>query len=114
MENKRVAPPGPPPVIRKMSPKVLNVEITDNNTVTMLGLHQLVFGRDQFQLADPFDVVSEVFPSGETADAIVQIPAGATTGTRFAVYSRNLNLRNGSFGGANHNPGGMMTFIQVS
>lgn len=85
----------------------------DNHTMTMLGLRQTVIGRDDFGLANPFNIVSEIFPSGQTQDAIVQIPPG-TSGKLFPLYNRNLNLQNGAFGSAGHSPGGMMAFISVS
>ena len=86
---------------------------SDNNTVTMLGLRQRVLARDAYALADPFDVVTQTFPSGETSDALITIPVGAAAGSKFPVYNRNLQLANGSPGASNHSPGGMMTFIHV-
>jgi FtsP/CotA-like multicopper oxidase with cupredoxin domain len=86
----------------------------NNHTMMLLGLHEKVIGRDDFALADPFDVVSETFSSGQTADAIVEIPAGAS-GQMFPLYNRNLNLRNGPFGNpGSTDQGGMMVFIDVS
>jgi FtsP/CotA-like multicopper oxidase with cupredoxin domain len=62
----------------------------DNNTMTLLGLHERMIGQDANALANPFDVVSETFPSGETAEALVAIPAGAASGTKYALYNRQL------------------------
>ncbi len=70
----------------------------DHNTMTMLGLRQRLLARDGYPLSNPFSVVSETFPAGGTGDALVTIPA--TSGARFPVYNRNLNL-------------GMMRFLQV-
>jgi FtsP/CotA-like multicopper oxidase with cupredoxin domain len=90
----------------------------DNNTLTMLGLRQTVIGCDQFALADPFNVVAQVFPSGGTADAIVETAGDASHAAvmpgAYPLYSRNLNLRNGAFGGPSYNPGGMLTIINVT
>jgi FtsP/CotA-like multicopper oxidase with cupredoxin domain len=72
----------------------------DHNTMTLLGLHQRMVARDGYALANPFSVVSETFPAGETGDALVSVPATALPGTRYPLYNRNLNL-------------GMMTFLQV-
>jgi FtsP/CotA-like multicopper oxidase with cupredoxin domain len=87
---------------------------TDNHTMMLLGLHERLIGRDDFAIADPFDVVSQTFSSGQTADAIVEIPAGAS-GQMYPLYNRNLDLRNGPFGGpGSTDQGGMMLFINVS
>jgi FtsP/CotA-like multicopper oxidase with cupredoxin domain len=72
----------------------------DHNTMTFLGLHQRLVARDGYVLTNPFSVVSETFPAGETGDALVSVPATAPSGTKYALYNRNLNL-------------GMMTFLQV-
>jgi FtsP/CotA-like multicopper oxidase with cupredoxin domain len=69
----------------------------DNNTMSMLGLRQKLIREDGYALPAPYEVVSQTFPSGETADGLVTIPAGAG---RYPLYNRNLNL-------------GMTTFVQV-
>jgi FtsP/CotA-like multicopper oxidase with cupredoxin domain len=69
----------------------------DNNTMSMLGLRQKLVREDGYALPAPYEVVSQTFPSGETADGLVTIPPG--TG-RYPVYNRNLNR-------------GMTTFVQV-
>jgi FtsP/CotA-like multicopper oxidase with cupredoxin domain len=63
----------------------------DNNTMTLLGLHERLIARDGYKLANPFDVDSETFPSGATADAIVTLPAGLASGTRYPLYNRQLH-----------------------
>jgi Multicopper oxidase len=72
----------------------------DHNTMGLLGLHQRMVGRDGFTLANPFDVVSETFPAGETGDALVTVPAATLAGTRFPLYNQNGKP-------------GMSTFLQV-
>jgi FtsP/CotA-like multicopper oxidase with cupredoxin domain len=62
----------------------------DNNTMTILGLHQRLIGRDANALANPFDVVSQTLPAGQTTDAIVAVPSGASSGTRYALYNRQF------------------------
>jgi FtsP/CotA-like multicopper oxidase with cupredoxin domain len=84
----------------------------DNNTLTLLGLHQRLIARDAYPLTNPFDVVSETFPSGQTVDAIAMIPAAAA-GTRFWLYNRQLHLTNGALGSSQYAPGGMQTFLRV-
>ena len=48
-----------------------------------------------------------------TADEIATIPAAAASGSAFPLYNRNLHLTNGAFGGPQHSPGGMLTFMRV-
>ena len=52
---------------------------------------------------------AETIPEGGTADEIVTVPAGSASGTKIAIYDRNLNLVNGSAAGI----GGRLRFIQV-
>ena len=92
--------------------RYLNAGI-DNNTMTMLGLHERLLARDAYPLTNPYDVVSQTFPSGGTADALITIPATASSGTKFPLYNRNLRLVNGTLASPNRNPGGMLTFINV-
>ena len=72
----------------------------EHSALTLLGLHQRLVARDGLGLQNPFSVVSEILPSGETADAVVAVPATAASGTKYPLYNRNLNL-------------GMTTFLQV-
>jgi FtsP/CotA-like multicopper oxidase with cupredoxin domain len=69
----------------------------DNNTMSMLGLRQKLLRQDGYALPAPYEVVSQTFPSGATADGVVTIPAGTA---RYPLYNRNLNR-------------GMTTFVQV-
>jgi hypothetical protein len=71
----------------------------------LLGMHQRVIARDARPLGNPFDATAETVPAGATEDTIATIPA---SGTRFALYNRQLHLTNGATA-----PGGMMTFIEV-
>jgi FtsP/CotA-like multicopper oxidase with cupredoxin domain len=80
-----------------------------HHTMELLGLRQLEIAEDAYPLDDPLDVIAETFPSGTTGDMIVTISGGATAGTQFPLFSRNLNVTNdGSF------PGGMLTFVTVT
>jgi len=79
-----------------------------HHTMTMLGMHQRVIGRDAYPVTFPYDVVGETIPAGSTLDTIVTIPPGAAAGAKFPLYNRQLHLTNaGAF------PGGMLTFIEV-
>jgi FtsP/CotA-like multicopper oxidase with cupredoxin domain len=79
-----------------------------HHTMELLGLHQREIAEDAYPLDDPLDLVSETFPTGTTGDMIVTVPASATVGTSFPLFSRNLNVTNdGTF------PGGMLTYISV-
>ena len=62
----------------------------DNNTMAILGLHQRLIGRGANALANPFDVVSQTLPAGETADVIVAVPGSASPGTRYPLYNRQF------------------------
>jgi FtsP/CotA-like multicopper oxidase with cupredoxin domain len=85
----------------------------DNNTMTMLGIRETLVGRDGNAVSNPFSVVTNTFPSGETLDALIHIPAGSA-GSKFPIYNRNLHLTTGSYGGTNFDQGGMMTFLNVT
>lgn len=79
-----------------------------HHTMMMLGMHQRVVGKDAYPAMFPYSVVSETIPAGSTLDAIVTVPGSATTGTKFPLYNRQLQLTNaGTF------PGGMFTYIEV-
>jgi hypothetical protein len=79
-----------------------------HDTMTMLGMHQRVIGRDAYPVTFPYDVVGETIPAGSTLDTIVTVPPGAAAGAKFPLYNRQLHLTNaGAF------PGGMLTFIEV-
>jgi FtsP/CotA-like multicopper oxidase with cupredoxin domain len=80
----------------------------DHHTMTLLGMHQRIVGRDAAKLGYPFDVVAETIASGQTMDAIATVPAGAPGGAKFALYNRQLRITN-----VNEFPGGMLTLIDV-
>jgi hypothetical protein len=79
--------------------RYLNAGI-DNNTMTVLGLHERMLAQDAYPLTNPFDFVAETFASGQTGDALVQVPAGTASGTRYPLYNRNLQM-------------GMFTYLTV-
>lgn len=79
-------------------------------TTTMLGIDARLVGRSGSLLGAPFDFVAETFPAGSAADAIVTVPSGAASGTKFPIYDRHLGLVNGS---PASNPGGRIRYIEV-
>jgi FtsP/CotA-like multicopper oxidase with cupredoxin domain len=62
----------------------------DNNTMTLLGVHERLIARDAYPLSNPFSVVTETFASGQTSDAVVTVPASASPGAAFPLYNRQL------------------------
>ncbi|MEV7008625.1 multicopper oxidase domain-containing protein [Streptosporangium sp. NPDC051022] len=77
----------------------------DNTSMRLLGLYERVIARDAHPLGNPFEATSETIPAGGTEDAVVTVPP---TGSRFALYNRQLHLTNGA-----SSPGGMLTFVEV-
>jgi len=82
---------------------------SEHISMTVLGADATVVGREGSLLTTPLGVTSETIPDGGTADVLVSIPAGSASGSKFAVYDRNLNLVNGAATGI----GGRLRFIQV-
>ncbi len=80
------------------------------HSMALLGAHQMVIALDGSQLDFSRRFVAETFGPGQTADAIVAVPAATVDGSKFAVYDGNLMLHNSSAGGF----GGMMTFLDIS
>ena len=77
--------------------------------MTMLGLGATIVGREASLLTTPLGFTSETIPAGSTADAIITVPAGASSGDRFAIYDRHVRLVNGASAGI----GGRIRFIEV-
>ena len=82
---------------------------SEHISMTVLGADATIVGRDGAFMATPLAVSAETIPEGGTADEIVTVPAGSASGTKIAIYDRNLNLVNGSAAGI----GGRLRFIQV-
>jgi FtsP/CotA-like multicopper oxidase with cupredoxin domain len=79
-----------------------------HHTMMVLGAHQRLIARDADPLTYPYDLVSEIIPSGATADGLVTTTAAGS----LPVLSANLDLVSGSGSGAAF--GGMLAFIQVT
>jgi FtsP/CotA-like multicopper oxidase with cupredoxin domain len=82
---------------------------SEHVSMTVLGADATVVGREGSLLTTPLGITAETIPDGGTADVLVSIPAGSASGSKFAVYDRNLNLVNGAAAGI----GGRLRFIQV-
>jgi hypothetical protein len=82
-----------------------------HHSMALLGARQTVIGEDGSPLQFPRTLVARTMAPGQTADAIVTIPASALPGSRFALYDGNLMLHNA---GVDNAFGGMMTFVKVA
>lgn len=80
-----------------------------SRSLGVLGLRYSVISMDGKAFSRPHSAVAETLGAGQTADALVQIPAGAAANQKYAVYDSSLRLVNNS-----SRFGGMLTFIQVS
>lgn len=82
-----------------------------HHSMAMLGARQVLVGEDGSALQNPRTLVARTMAPGQTADALVTIPALAPAGSRLAIYDGNLMLHNG---GVDSAFGGMMTFLKVA
>ncbi len=79
-----------------------------HHSMGVLGLRQVFVAKDGSTLPTlNHNVAAETLAPGQTGDAIVTVPAAATTASRFAVYDASLSLRNSNLAGF----GGMLTFV---
>jgi FtsP/CotA-like multicopper oxidase with cupredoxin domain len=85
----------------------------NQHTMMLLGMHENFVAKDAYPLTFPYELDSETFASGSTADAIATLPASSLPGEKFPLYNRQLHLTNGDASNPNQIPGGMMTFISV-
>ncbi len=81
-----------------------------NQTMSLLGAYQTIIAQDGYPLTFTYDLTTPILPSGQTTDAIVEIPADAG-GQQFPLYNRHMNITNN---GVSSPGGGMMTFIDVA
>jgi FtsP/CotA-like multicopper oxidase with cupredoxin domain len=79
------------------------------HSMAVLGTHQAVIALDGSPLGFSRRYVAETFGPGQTADAIVTVPASTTDG-RIAVYDSSLLLHSSNTAGF----GGMLTFLAVT
>ncbi len=95
--------------------RISNLNVTRFYTLGSMGVTMTVVGKDAKLLRGPggldlyYQTNSVTLGGGESYDAIVDIPADATPGMRYFLYTTNLNYLSN-----NTEPfGGMMTEIQV-
>ena len=79
------------------------------HSMAVLGAHQTVIALDGSPLDFSRRYVAETFGPGQTADAIVTVPAATTAANRLAIYDGSLLLHNSNTAGF----GGMLTFLTV-
>lgn len=104
------------------SPFTGDISVTPGNTVLLryvnaglqshamstLGIAQKAIATDGHLLDHPHSMVAETIATGQTLDALVDIPATTAIDTRFAIYDANLMLRNNNASAM----GGMLTFLK--
>ncbi|HFE66308.1 MAG TPA: hypothetical protein ENJ93_03510, partial [Chloroflexi bacterium] len=80
------------------------------HTMSLLGLDQMKIAEDGYPLPFQYSVVAENIMVGQTQDTIVNIPATAPDGSRFALYDASMLLHNNNDAGF----GGMITFLTTA
>ena len=80
----------------------------NENSMGLLGLDQQVVAADGFAVP-AYTVVAETIPPGATLDTLVTVPAAATVGTQYALYSTAQHLDNNSAA-----YGGQLMFVTAS
>jgi hypothetical protein len=82
-------------------------------SMALLGSSQVVLATGGNLRLHPFAVVADSIPPGQSADALVTIPAATPSGTRFPLYDGGLSLHNNRSDPA-LGLGGMLTYIETS
>jgi FtsP/CotA-like multicopper oxidase with cupredoxin domain len=77
------------------------------HSLGLLGLRQTVIANDGSELRYSHNVVADTVGPGQSADALISIPATAPAGSKFAFYDASATLHNAGASGT----GGMLTFI---
>jgi FtsP/CotA-like multicopper oxidase with cupredoxin domain len=77
------------------------------HSLGLLGLRQTVIANDGSELRYSHNVVADTVGPGQSADAVISIPASAPAGSKFAFYDASATLHNAGASGS----GGMLTFI---
>jgi Multicopper oxidase len=80
------------------------------HSLGLLGLRQTVIANDGSELRYSHNVVADTVGPGQSADALVSIPAAAPAGSKFAFYDASASLHNAGASGS----GGMLTFITTA
>ena len=101
---------------QKILLRISNLNVIRDFTLATLGIPMKVVGRDARLLRGPdgknlsYKTNSVTLASGETADVILEVPATATTGTKYFLYTTNLNYLSND----QEDFGGMMTEIRIN
>lgn len=77
------------------------------HSLGLLGLRQTVIANDGSELRYSHNVVADTVGPGQSADALIILPASAPAGSKFAFYDASGTLHNAGASGS----GGMLTFI---
>jgi FtsP/CotA-like multicopper oxidase with cupredoxin domain len=80
------------------------------HSMGVLGSGQTMIAQDGAPLRDARHYVAETIGPGQTADALVHVPAAGAVDTDLTVYDASLGLHNSNTGGV----GGLLTTIQVA
>ncbi len=81
----------------------------ENHTMSLLGVDQTLLAIDGNLHPYTRTVVAEIIGAGTTVDVMVDIPASAADGSKFALYDADLLLHNNNDQGY----GGMLTFLEI-
>ena len=101
---------------QKILLRISNLNVTRNYTLGTLGLPMTIVGKDAKLLRGPtginlyYNTNSVTLGGGESVDAIIEVPASAAPGTRYFLYTTNLNYLSNDA----EQFGGMMTEILVN
>lgn len=96
--------------------RISNLNVTRFYTLGTIGVPMTVVGIDAKLLRGPdgkslyYQTNSVTLGGGQVVDAIINIPANATSGTRYFLYTTNLNYLSND----TEQFGGMMTEIRVN
>lgn len=96
--------------------RLSNLNVTRFYTLQTLGVSMLMVGKDAKLLRGPggkdlyYATNTATLGGGESIDAIIEIPANAASGTKYYLYTSNLNYLNND----QQEFGGMMTEIRVN
>ena len=96
--------------------RISNLNVTRFYTLASMGVTMQVVGKDAKLLRGPdgknlyYQTNSVTLGGGESVDAIVEVPPGATPGTTYFLYTTNLNYLSNN----TESFGGMMTEIRIN
>ena len=80
------------------------------HSMGVLGAGQTMIALDGAPLRDAHHYVAETIGPGQTADALLDVPASAAVDTDLTVYDTSMTLHNSNAAGI----GGMLTTVQVA